>query len=88
MSETRFEHLFPSRRSVITASVAGGAMFAVGGARAAQVKLAQTEIGYQTAPRGGQRCDLCVNWRAPGACAVVAGAISPAGWCGLFARRL
>ncbi len=54
---------------------------------AGQVKLAQNEIGYQSRPKGQQRCDLCVNWDPPGTCKLVAGPISPTGWCGLFAHK-
>ena len=54
---------------------------------AGQVKLAQNEIGYQPTPKGQQRCDACVNWNPPGTCKLVAGSISPTGWCGLFARK-
>ena len=54
---------------------------------AGQVKLAQNEIGYQNTPKGQQRCDACVNWNPPGSCKLVAGPISPSGWCGLFAPR-
>lgn len=55
---------------------------------AAAAKLSPGEIGYQTSPKGSARCELCVNWQAPNACKVVAGAISPKGWCGLFAQKL
>ena len=87
MSERRTERPSPSRRRVIAAAIAGGAIVAVGGARASRAKLAPAEIGYQNSPRGAQRCDQCVNWRAPDACTVVAGPISPTGWCGLFVRK-
>ena len=56
-------------------------------ASAAQAKLPPKDIGYQNTPKGGQRCDLCVNWLAPASCKLVAGPISPAGWCSLFARK-
>lgn len=54
---------------------------------AATAKLAPGEIGYQGAPKGNARCELCVNWQAPNACKLVAGPISPSGWCGLFVRK-
>jgi hypothetical protein len=56
-------------------------------AAAAPAKLPPGEIGYQPSPKGKARCELCVNWQAPNACKLVAGAISPTGWCGLFASR-
>jgi hypothetical protein len=64
-----------------------GASLASHGARAAAAKLSPNEIGYQASPKGNARCELCVNWQAPNACKVVAGPISPAGWCGLFVRK-
>ena len=64
-----------------------GAELAWGRAAAAPAKLAQKEIGYQTTPKGPARCEICVNWQAPNACKLVAGPISPSGWCGLFVRK-
>ena len=57
------------------------------GAAAAPPKLPPSEIGYQASPKGAARCELCVNWQAPNACRVVAGPISPSGWCSLFVRK-
>lgn len=54
---------------------------------AATIKLHQGDIGYQPSPKGNARCELCVNWQAPNACKLVAGQISPSGWCSLYARK-
>jgi len=56
-------------------------------AAAAKTKLAPGDIGYQARPNGAQRCDLCVNWQPPATCKLVAGSISPTGWCGLFVKK-
>jgi hypothetical protein len=64
-----------------------GASLAGRRAAAAPAKLPPGEIGYQPTPKGNARCELCVNWQAPNACKVVAGPISPNGWCGLFVRK-
>ena len=56
-------------------------------ANATPAKLSPGEIGYQPKPKGNARCELCVNWQAPSSCKVVAGSISPDGWCGLFVRK-
>jgi hypothetical protein len=93
--ESNYDLVSPlSRRSMIkNVTLAVGAATAVAyslspvSTSAKQSKLAQTDIGYRDRPNGGQRCDLCVNWQAPSACKVVAGTISPSGWCGLFVRR-
>lgn len=83
-----------SRRQLIfdaAAAVGVAGAFAAGlsprSAAAAKVKMAQADIGYQPRPNGAQRCHLCVNWQAPSACKVVAGSISPSGWCGLFVHK-
>jgi hypothetical protein len=81
-----------SRRQLIfgaalTAGLAGAAGLIPKSAAAAQSKLSQGDSGYQNRPNGGQRCELCANWQAPTSCKVVAGPISPSGWCSLFAAR-
>jgi len=81
-----------SRRQLIfgaalTAGLAGVAGLIPSASAAAQSKLSQADSGYQTRPNGGQRCELCANWQAPGSCKVVSGPISPSGWCSLFAAR-
>jgi hypothetical protein len=75
--------------AAIAAGLAGAASagLSAGVAAAATPKLRQSDIGYQASPKGNARCELCVNWQAPNACKVVAGDISPSGWCGLFVRK-
>ncbi|MDB5481966.1 MAG: high potential iron sulfur protein [Caulobacteraceae bacterium] len=86
-------HSETTRRGLVSRLVVAGAGGVVGAslmsrrAAAAPAKLAPNEIGYQASPKGSARCELCVNWQAPNACKVVAGAISPSGWCGLYVRR-
>jgi hypothetical protein len=75
------------RLALMGAAGAAVADLAAGRAAAAAAKLPQGEIGYQASPKGNARCDQCVNWQAPNACKLVAGPISPSGWCGLFSRK-
>ena len=81
----------PTRRRIVINAGLGvlAAGAAVAGARraAAQEKLAQAIVQYQTTPKGGQQCDACVNWEAPNACKIVAGEINPKGWCVAFAPK-
>jgi hypothetical protein len=56
-------------------------------AAAATTKLPPQDAGYQPSPKGKARCEVCANWQAPNGCKVVAGSISPTGWCSLFAPR-
>ncbi len=50
-------------------------------------KVEQSVVQYQTSPKDGQQCSGCVNFVAPNACKVVAGTISPSGWCVAFAPK-
>ena len=67
--------------------LAGVSSLAAGPGAAAQAKLSQADSGYQNRPNSGQRCELCTNWRGPTSCKVVAGTISPTGWCSLYVRN-
>jgi hypothetical protein len=75
-----------------------GALVATGGATvlaaglgatsaAAQGKIAQKLVSYQATPKLAARCDGCLQWVAPNACKVVAGEISPSGWCTIYAPK-
>jgi len=72
-------------RVVLMAGALGASLAA--GRAAAATKLSHGDVGYQPKPQGKARCELCVNWQAPDACKLVAGPISPSGWCGLFVPR-
>lgn len=77
-----------SRRTVLLAggSCAGaGALVALGVTQAAAApKLAQSIVGYQSSPKGNQRCDNCALFQAPDACQTVDGPIVPEGWCKIY----
>jgi hypothetical protein len=47
-------------------------------------QLAQVQVAYQDQPNEGKRCELCVHFLKPNGCKMVAGPISPHGWCRLF----
>lgn len=53
----------------------------------AQEKIAQAQVQYQVQPKDGQKCSACVNFEAPNSCKIVAGTISPDGWCIAFAPK-
>ncbi len=81
-----------SRRSLLRNSgayvlaVSAGAMALPNSAAA---KVSKREAGYQPRPRGRQSCMNCKFFRhgCRGAnCTVVAGRVSPMGWCQLWAR--
>jgi hypothetical protein len=81
-----------SRRTALRATVALLSVGAAGRALAQQSpapapKVAQNTVQYQTFPKNGQACNKCVNFEPPASCKLVAGTISPAGWCLLFAPK-
>ena len=83
-----------SRRNVLqcaTVIAAGSAAIAMSAtalaADAGTAKLSQQAAAYQTSPKNGQRCTDCALFIAPASCKLVDGAISPAGWCKLFAKK-
>jgi hypothetical protein len=63
-------------------SVAG--LMLTSASAAAQQKASQAEARYQDRPKDGFSCAACALFRPPGSCTVVAGAISPRGWCRFF----
>jgi hypothetical protein len=70
--------VLPRRVLLATVLTAGGAR--------AQVppKMSQAAARYQDSPRGGLSCIGCTFFQRPRSCQVVAGVISPNGWCRLF----
>ena len=51
---------------------------------AAQTKASQPEAEYQPEPKNGFSCAVCAQFRPPRDCTIVAGDISPKGWCKFF----
>lgn len=80
-----------TRRTVLRAGLAavGGvaAIAATATAARADDKIAQAQVQYQDTPKDGNKCSACVNFEAPDACKIVAGKISPNGWCVAFAPK-
>lgn len=55
--------------------------------RAAAGNMTQKASGYQATPNDGKRCDGCSLFIAPNSCKLVAGEISPSGWCRFYAKK-
>lgn len=53
----------------------------------AQQKAAQNVVQYQDKPKNGQKCADCIQFEPPHSCKLVAGNISPDGWCMLFSPK-
>jgi len=87
-------HTTFSRRDVMRRAAmitGGGAMVAAGlghGVALAQgAKVAQSAAQYQATPKAKAQCSGCTSFIAPGSCKLVSGAISPSGWCTLYAAK-
>ena len=84
-----------SRRNVLAgvAALAALPLLAEPDAALAAGTLPKTNAKYQDKPNGANRCGKCnyfiagANPTALGQCKVVAGPISPNGWCTLFAPK-
>ncbi len=90
----KFRSVRLSRRSLLrNATFAAGGATVLGSAaivtraNAADTKVAQKAVAYQDTPKGPQRCDNCTYFEPPSSCKVVAGVISPSGWCQLYAKK-
>ena len=49
--------------------------------------MTQKAAGYQATPKGAQQCSTCSLFQAPSSCKLVAGEISPTGWCRLYVKK-
>jgi hypothetical protein len=84
-----------SRRGVLIGATLLGALPVLGAATASRAAggVAKANAHYQDHPNGANRCGKCnyflpgADFNGPGSCKVVAGSISPTGWCTLFAPR-
>ncbi len=50
-------------------------------AASAQQKVSKQSVNYQDEPNGAMKCSDCQQFIAPGSCKIVAGDISPNGYC-------
>jgi hypothetical protein len=80
-----------SRRTLLPAmigSLAGASLWlGSGGRAAAQPKTAKKVAKYQDHPNQGKSCSMCRYFHPPDSCQLVAGKISPTGWCSFFAQK-
>jgi len=89
----------PTRRRLLLsagAATATATALALSPCRAsAYAAMSKAEVGYQDVPKNGQVCAACVYFlfgpataSGPGShCQMVAGTISPAGWCQVWAPK-
>lgn len=70
------------------------ALFAVSGAAiwatdivSAVAKMPKKAAGYKSTPKGKQSCSSCTHFQPPSSCVLVAGKISPHGWCRFYVKK-
>jgi hypothetical protein len=77
-----------NRRRVLISLVSSAPLAALSFSGAeADAKVAQTAAHYQPTPKGGLACAGCNSFVAPNQCKLVAGQISPSGWCRLWTKK-
>ncbi len=86
-----------SRKSVLinllTLPLTATAVIASAGAASADAKSPQSAVQYQDKPKGSAKCSGCKFFKpgkdatAKGSCSVVAGDISPDGWCVVYSAK-
>lgn len=98
-SKNRTEHLKLSRRLALKAGAAAVAGIAAAplllktNTASAAAKASKQSMKYQDHPNNGQQCSGCIQFipgssaDAKGKCKVVAGDISPNGWCIAYAPK-
>jgi hypothetical protein len=79
-----------SRRKFLKVSVTSVAIAGAGGLSACMYSPSvmqaagttpKSEARYQDSPNRGRRCAGCTHFQKPNGCEIVAGEISPDGWC-------
>ncbi|TIL81915.1 MAG: twin-arginine translocation signal domain-containing protein [Mesorhizobium sp.] len=78
-----------SRRKFLKVSMTGAALAGAGGLASCMTgqptaRGAGTTALYQNSPNKGRRCGGCKHFLEPNACEIVAGEISPDGWCRFY----
>ena len=76
-----------SRRAVLRVGALSVLAFGGPAPAGAQPKIDPKLVQYQPKPKADQQCDRCLHFIAPDGCKVVAGKISPKGWCARFAPK-
>lgn len=83
-----------SRRSFLKASITGAAIAGTAGFGSCMTSRPGTPgstpkflASYRDAPNKGQRCAECIHFLKPNRCEIVAGQISPNGWCHYYKPR-
>ena len=76
-----------NHRKVLVSLIGSAPLAALSFSREAVAKVAQRAAQYQPTPKGGLSCAGCNSFVAPSQCKLVAGEISPSGWCRLWTKK-
>lgn len=76
-----------SRRACLKLALIPPAALVLGRIGHAAEKTPKAAVNYQDTPQAGQQCSGCVHFIDGGQCKLVAGEISPQGWCTLFKAK-
>ena len=83
-----FTNTLFNRRRVLISLIGSAPVAALSvGAASAGPKVAQTAAYYRPTPKEGQACAACYAFISPNHCKLLAGEISPTGWCRLWKAR-
>lgn len=79
-----------SRRNVLKFAAVGTSVALAGALSSAGIaagKISKKVVSYQDTPKGAAKCVTCASFQPPAACKVVDGAVSPNGWCSIYAKK-
>jgi hypothetical protein len=91
--EPKDGHVLSRRRFGVLASVAalfGASLLLLVGnvAEAQEGKTSKETAKYQEQPKDGHSCAICQFFHAPHTCQLVAGDVSPNGWCSYWSKKV
>ena len=75
------------RRKVLVSLISAAPVAALAFSGEAVAKVPQRAAQYQSTPKGGLSCAGCNSFITPSECKLVAGEISPSGWCHLWTKK-
>lgn len=75
---------FFARAVIFTAGMTAGLGATL---KSAAAKMTQKAALYQNKPKEGAKCATCTHFQPPASCNIVAGTISPNGWCQMYIKK-
>ncbi len=76
-----------SRRNLLLTAAVAAPSAALMGMAAKAAQVTQASVNYQNSSKDGHSCSNCKLFVAPSSCKIVAGKVSPGGWCELWNDR-